>query len=199
MHLGLDLTSSPQRETAAVALDEGVHLIAQCMLGSDGDIVDFTRDHQPAVIAIDAPLGLPLGLCCLEESCSCKPLAERKGRLCERELSRLGIPCYYTTKRSIIKKMVYRGIQLKDELAKLDDEVIEVYPYASKVRLFGRLPPKTTTKGRRALQERLHGVMVQIPSPDEELLSHDVLDAVLAAYAAHLYARGATEAVGCPG
>ena len=134
-----------------------MHLIAQCMLKSDGDIVDFTRDHQPAVIAIDAPLGLPLGLCCLEESCSCKPLAQMKGRLCERELSRLGIPCYCTTKRSIIKKMVYRRIQLKDELTKLGHEVIEVYPYASKVRLFGRLPSKTTTKDRRALQERYMG------------------------------------------
>ncbi len=135
MHLWLNLASWPKAKVM-----------------SDGDLVGFTRDHQPTVIAIDAPLGLPLGLCCLEESCSCKPLAEMKGRLRERELSRLGIGCYYTSKRFIIKKMVHRGIQLKDELTNLRCEIIEVYPYASELRLFGALPPKR--RGRDALLSR---------------------------------------------
>jgi predicted nuclease with RNAse H fold len=196
-YLGLDLTSAPKRRTAAVVLDDGPQLIDRRMPKSDEDVVAFIRDHRPAVVAIDAPLGLPLGLCCLEESCSCSPVSEKKGRLCERELSRRGIPCYYTTKRAIIKKMVYRGIWLKDELTSLGYEVIEIYPYASKIYLFGSLPKKSTKEGRRALQERLYGLIAQIPHPDEELLSHDLLDAALAAYTAYLYAKGATQALGC--
>ncbi len=63
-------------------------------------------------------------------------------------LSRCRIPCYYTTKRSIIKDMVYRAIALKDEITARGYQVIEVYPYAAKVRLLGRhIPKKITPEG----------------------------------------------------
>jgi len=40
--------------------------------------------------------------------------------------------------------------------------------------------------------------MVQILHPDEELLSRDALDATVAGYPGHLYAMGATQALGRP-
>jgi len=115
------------------------------------------------LVAIDAPLSLPNGLCCLEESCSCQPRARVKGRSCERELARLGIPCYFTTKKSIIKAMVYRGIRLRTELEAMGYEVIEVYPYASKVRLFGKpIPAKLKPAGLAFLKQHISQLLPDI-------------------------------------
>lgn len=196
--IGLDLTTSSIRKTACAVLDAEFHLQDQKLLGSDGEIVAFVETHRPALVSIDAPLSLPLGLCCLEDTCSCQPASPGKGRQCERELSALGIGCYYTTKRSIIKGMVYRGIRLKANLERRGFTVIEIYPYASKVRLFGPLPRKTTVAGRRALQEGLQRFIPLVPSPQGDLLSHDALDALLAVYTAFLYNCGRTEALGDP-
>ncbi len=44
-YLGLDLTSSPQRETAAVLPDDELHFTAQGMRKSDGHILAF-RGYQ---------------------------------------------------------------------------------------------------------------------------------------------------------
>jgi predicted nuclease with RNAse H fold len=196
--IGLDLTTSSKRSTACAVLDAELRLQNRVLLGSDKEIAAFVEAHRPALVAIDAPLSLPLGLCCLEEGCSCQPVSPRKGRQCERELSALGIGCYYTTKRSIIKGMVYRGIRLKADLEKQGHTVLEIYPYASKVRLFGSLPKKTTVAGRRALQALLQRLILSVPSPQENLLSHDALDAILAAYTGFLYHCGGTEALGDP-
>ena len=196
--IGIDLTTSPKRRTACAVLGAALRLQNRVLLGRDKEIVAFVEVHRPALVAIDAPLSLPLGLCCLEEGCSCQPVSPRKGRQCERELSVLGIGCYYTTKRSIIKGMVYRGIRLKADLERQGHTVIEVYPYASRLRLFGPLPKKTTVAGRRALQEGLQCLIPSVPSPQEDLLSHDTLDALLAAYTGFLYDCGRTEALGDP-
>ncbi|HID64837.1 MAG TPA: DUF429 domain-containing protein [Anaerolineae bacterium] len=196
--VGIDLTTSPKKKTTCAVLDAELRLQDRVLLGSDEEIAAFVETHRPALVAIDAPLSLPLGLCCLEETCSCQPVSPHKGRQCERELSALGIGCYYTTKRSIIKGMVYRGIKLKAELEKQGATVIEIYPYASRLRLFGPLPRKTTVAGRRALQKSLQRLIPSVPSPQENLLSHDTLDAFLAAYTGFLYGCGETEALGDP-
>jgi predicted nuclease with RNAse H fold len=196
--VGIDLTISPEKKTACAVLDAELHLQDWVLLGSDEEIAAFVEAHRPALVAIDAPLSLPPGFCCLEETCSCQPFSARKGRQCERELSALGIGCYYTTKRSIIKGMVYRGIRLKADLERQGHTVIEIYPYASRLRLFGSLPRKTTVAGRRALQEGLQRFIPSLPVPQENLLSHDTLDALLAAYTGFLYGCGRTEALGDP-
>jgi predicted nuclease with RNAse H fold len=196
--IGLDLTSSPEKATAFAVLTKEMDIAAEGFVTGDEKLIALAEEHRPALVAIDAPLSLPLGLCCLEESCTCHPVSSRKGRQCERELSALGIGCYYTTKRSIIKGMVYRAIALKEKLEGRGFAVIEVYPYASRVRLFGKLPRKTTVAGRRALQESLRRLIPDIPSPQESLLSHDALDALLAAYTGILYINDQTEALGDP-
>ena len=137
-----------------------------------------------------------MGLCCLEEDCSCTPLSARKGRECERKLARRGIGCYFTTKRSIIKTMVYRGMALRDALAEHGVEVLEVYPYAAKVSLWGKpIPKKTTPEGMAFLRERL-GDLVSGVTAHEGKLTHDLCDAILAAYTAYLHYRGKTESLG---
>jgi predicted nuclease with RNAse H fold len=196
--IGLDLTASPEKATACAVLTTGMDIVAEGLVTGDEEIITLAETQRPALVAIDAPLNLPLGLCCLEESCACRPISSSKGRQCERELSALGIGCYYTTKRSIIKGMVYRAIALKERLEERGFAIIEVYPYASKVRLFGKLPRKTTVAGRQALQERLRHLILAIPSPQESLVSHDALDALLAAYTGVLCLKGQAEALGDP-
>ncbi|HEX77872.1 MAG TPA: DUF429 domain-containing protein [Dehalococcoidia bacterium] len=193
---GLDLTSSQARPSACVGLDDDLDLTFLGFLASDADIMAEAQAHHPTILAIDAPLTLPLGLCCLEESCACQPLSGTKGRGCERELVRLGIPCYFTTKRSIIKRMVYRAIGLGRELACLGVTVIEVYPYATKVCLWGRpIPQKTKAEGLVFLRERLAGLVPAL-RPYLDRLGHDLCDAALAAYTAFLYSRSRTRAIG---
>jgi len=148
------------------------------------------------LVAIDAPLSLPKGLCCLEESCPCQSANEVKGRSCERELARLGIPCYFTTKKSIIKAMVYRGIRLKIELESMGYKVIEVYPYASKVRLFGKnIPKKATLAGLVFLKQHISRLLPDIV-PYVDGFNHDMCDAAMAAYTAFLHSQGETELYG---
>lgn len=196
LFIGIDLTSSPKRPTACVGLDDKLHLIFDDLLSSDADILESIASYRPRIVAIDAPLGLPKGLCCLEESCSCQPLAPAKGRACERELSRRGIACYYTTKKSIIKNMAYRAISLKREIVARGCEVIEVYPYATKVALFGRsIPSKWKPSGISFLRQRLAQLMPQLTAYLPRF-NHDLCDALIAAYNAYLYARGEAEAVG---
>ena len=196
--LGLDLTTSSHKKTAYAVLDKEMVLLATGFVTDNEEIISLAEELRPTLVAIDAPLSLPLGLCCLEESCPCHPISAGSGRQCERELSALGIGCYYTTKRSIIKGMVYRAIALKDRLEGRGFEVIEVYPYASRVRLFGELPRKTTVAGRRTLQVKLRHLIPSLPAPKERLLSHDMLDALLAAYTGILYLDGQTQALGDP-
>lgn len=198
LFIGVDLTSSAKRPTACVGLDEELHLAWHDLLSTDADIVEAIESRYPEIVAIDSPIGLPQGLCCLEESCPCYPVSPAKGRVCERELSQRGIPSYYTTKKSIIKDMVYRAIGLKHDLGARGVKVIEVYPYATKVALFGRsIPSKMTPAGISFLRERLAQLMPQ-SVPHLPRFDHDLCDALVAAYTAHLYAKGVVEVLGNP-
>lgn len=198
MFFGIDLTSSPRIPSACVSLDERLNVVYQGCQECDNDIVRTVVEISPLVVAIDAPLCLPQGLCCLEQDCGCQPSSGHKGRWCERELARLGLPCYFTTKRSIIKDMVYRGIGLKQRLERIGFTVIEVYPYASKVRLFGRPPQaKSTRGGIDWLRDRLKGLLPH--AMDVDNWDHHMCDAAVAAYTAFLFHHGATEALGRAG
>lgn len=194
--VGIDLTSSSNKPSACAALDADLSIIRLGLLSTDPEIVATMDKIQPAIVAIDAPLSLPKGLCCLEQGCSCGQALPLAGRACERELARLGIPCFFTTKRSIIKAMVYRAIALSSELSGRGYEVIEIYPHASKVRLFGKsIPSKLTPAGLTALRARVAALMPNLASKAAEL-SHDLCDALIAAYTAYLYVRGMAEPVG---
>ncbi len=92
--------------------------------------------------------------------------------------------------------MVYRALALRKRLVGRGHEVIEVYPYASKVRLFGLpIPKKVTKAGRQWLRQRLEGLVPGLREYGRPL-SHDELDAIVAAYTAYLHGQGQAEAVG---
>ena len=92
--------------------------------------------------------------------------------------------------------MVYRAIELARHLREQGNRVIEVYPYASKVSLWGKpIPKKTTMEGRRYLQQRL-STLIGVLDSHEGILDHDRLDALVAAYTGYLHGLGQTEALG---
>jgi predicted nuclease with RNAse H fold len=194
-YFGLDLTSGEQKPSACVSIDDNLRIIKTALISGDSDIISLIKELQPAVIAIDAPLSLPEGLCCLNEKCPCKTAHEYKGRRSERMLAKIRIPCYFTTKQSIIKDMVMRAIEFRRQLEKQGFTVIEVYPYASKRRLFGQLKPKTTSAGIRQLREAI-SKLLQADTVLIEKWNHDLCDAAIAAYTGLLYISGDTEKLG---
>lgn len=180
--LGIDLTSTAAKASACLALDDELQVIYFGFLFEDSDILAVASFYLPEVIAVDAPLSLSV--------------SPEKGRVCERQLSAQGIPCYFTTEKSIIRTMVYRGIALKDRLTARGFRVIEVYPYASKVSLFGKtIPAKTTAKGMGFLKERLQTLLPGL-GPHLDMFDHHLCDAAIAAYTGLLYRRNLVHALG---
>ncbi len=193
---GIDLTSTENKPTACFGLDDKLQVVYLGLLAKDSDIIDIINFYSPKIIAIDAPLSLPVGLCCLEESCSCQPRSKRKNRQCDQELRKGGISCYPTTKKTFIKPLIYRGIELKNKLCQMGFKVIEVYPYASKVRLFGKpVPRKNTPRGIALLKEGLKKLL-PVLNPHLGIFNHDLCDAAIAAYTAFLYCRNMVAVVG---
>jgi predicted nuclease with RNAse H fold len=193
---GIDLTSSPNKPSAYALLGVDLRILSLQFLYTDSDIIAAVEYAQPALIAIDAPLSLPRGLCCLNEDCLCHPASSGKGRLCERELASMRISCYFTMKRSIIKKMVYRAIDLRKELAARGLEEIEVYPYASKVAMWGKpIPKKTSAEGLEYLKVHLTSIIPDL-AQHKAKLDHDLCDAIIAAYTAYLHNHGKSEPIG---
>jgi len=77
-------------------------------------------------------------------------------------------------------------------------EVIEVYPYATKVRLFGKpIPPKSKTAGLAFLKQHISQLLPNI-SPYVDGFNHDLCDAAIAAYTAFLHSQSKTELCGQP-
>ena len=198
---GIDLTSSPRKNSAYALLTSDwriSHLISCC---TDDEIVAVIQHDRPTLIGIDAPLSMPrgLGLCCLQRAdCSCRPESEKKGRLCERELSREGIRSFFTTEKSIIKEMIVRAVELKKRLESSGFEVLEVYPYATKRRLWSdeKIPRKTTAAGLKFLHDRISQLITNLD--DYGRLNHDQYDSILAAHTVFLYFRDEAELVGDP-
>ena len=197
-YLGIDPTSSESKPSGCAVLDDQGRLHDLGLVREDDDILALARRWRPRYLAIDAPISLPEGMCCLEESCPCAPASADGVKAAERALLKEGMGLFRTTKRSIIKAMVYRAMALRRTLEAQGIPVIEVSPYASKVRLFGRpIPKKTTKAGRQWLRQRLEGLVPGLREYGRPL-SHDELDAIVAAYTAYLHGQGQAEAVGDP-
>ncbi len=195
--VGVDLTAGGRPSDIAAMDLEGEELIF-ARATSDDELTAVLHELGAEIVAVDSPMGLPAGLCCLEMSCDCTPTGGT-GRSAERELAKLGIPCFWTTKRSIIKSMVYRAIRLKTRWETDGFVVIEVFPYAIKRLLLGKnLPRKSTPDGILRLVE---GAYLALPTgrwPEPWAPSHDQLDALYCAITARLHALGRTESIGDP-
>jgi predicted nuclease with RNAse H fold len=194
--VGVDLTAG-KRPSDLAALDEGGRAVAfRCFLADD-ELVDAVIGLGARIVAIDSPMGLPAGLCCLEEVCGCAARENATGRSAERALADRGISCFWTTKRTIIKAMIYRAIALKARLESTGFTVLEVYPYATKRILLGsRLPRKDRPEGLSYLMSGARRILPGCRWPKVWQPTHDALDALYCAITARLFALGETESLG---
>jgi predicted nuclease with RNAse H fold len=110
----------------------------------------------------------------------------------------MGISCFFSYKGSIVSRLIYRSIELGRRLRSLGLNVIEAYPHATKVILFGdNVPPKNGAASLAFLKERLSPL---IDGLDDQVVGfdHHTCTAVLNAYTALLHQRDATDVVGTP-
>jgi uncharacterized protein len=164
----------------SVSTDEDILAVAALAVASDG------------AVAVNAPLTLPLGRCCLDDDCRCRHEPGVRSRQFERDLRRLGIPILAT---ALIKILARRGLRLAAALRAAGCEPLETYPFAT-LRLLG-LPTagKRTELGRRRIQAALQEL---VPGLDHPQASEHELDAVACALTAQLWLSGRTRAVGLP-
>lgn len=164
------------------------------------ELVSWLVDRWPEVIAIDAPCGLSKGLLVGATT----DRGPYKGRVCDRELRRRGIPLYEVPDtREAAPGWMKVGFRIYDALQEagyrlpkktaMVSSMIEVYPHASFVTLIGGTPAKKSAAAgqtqRLEVLER-HGLR----SPDR--MDHDSLDALVAALTALKFLEGQASAVG---
>jgi predicted nuclease with RNAse H fold len=178
--IGLDLAGVSRRPTGVCLLQDG--RAETRLLYRDKEILDYSREKKPALIAIDAPLNLPPGR---------SSMADRNGshyRPCDLELRRRRIPFFPIT-LGPMRKLTLRGIQLKRRLEAEGFRVVEIYPGGAQD--LWKIPrAKRSRPGLRRGLARL-GVKGLTPSASD----HE-LDAAAGALVGRLYLRGEAEILG---
>ncbi|MEM3068499.1 MAG: DUF429 domain-containing protein [Nitrososphaerales archaeon] len=184
-YLGIDLAGVETRESGICVLDEDLRAKA-LTLRSDDEIIDYIIKTRPDIVAIDAPLSLPFGRCCLKDTCSCR----NKGHLrqCDRELLKMKIKFFPIT-LGPMRKLTERGIKLKEIVEGKGFKVIEVYPGGAQDIL--KIPRK-----QKGIDELKKGLMKIGIKGISKVTSHDELDAITSALVGKMYIEGNYLALG---
>ena len=197
--LGVDLRASRKKPSSVAILDSHSRLTELASFYEDNELMKLVDDLRPDLVAIGAPLNLPSGFCCLDQSCDCRfSVPDRKGRLLELELAKMGISCFYTNKGSIIRELIYRGILISQNLRGAGYNVIEVYPHASKMLLFGdKVPPKNSAA---SISYTIGHLTPLVPGMEKHAddLDRNSCDAIINAYTGQLHAQSNTDVLGDP-
>ena len=197
--LGVDLRASSKKPSSIAVLDTQSHLTELGGFYEDSELTKLVDDLRPDLVAIGAPLNLPSGFCCLDQTCDCRfSVSDRKGRLLELQLAKMGSSCFYTNKGSIIRDLIYRGIHLSEILRESGHDVIEVYPHATKMLLFGdKVPPKNSAISVSYMIGHLTP-LVSGMERDADDLDRNSCDAIINAYTGQLHAQSKTDVLGDP-
>lgn len=190
--VGIDLAGVPHRDTGIAVLRDG-HLDELTTAHEDEEILAFAeRVGRHGLVAVNAPLSLPRGRCCLDDDCRCRHDPGTRSRAIERELLRQRVPILAT---GLIKVLARRGVKLAVALRLFGYAPLEVYPFAT-LRLLG-LPTagKRTQLGRRRIHQALQEIVPGLAHP--EATEHE-LDAIVCAYTAQLWHFGQARTVGDP-
>jgi predicted nuclease with RNAse H fold len=196
---GVTLRISPSHPSALAVLNHQSHLVNLAPFNTDTELLQLAGTYHPTLIAIGSPLCLPTGLADLEPSANTRAAPPtNRGRQLERELGSLGISCFFTARGSVIRPLIYRGIGLKGALQLRGYEVIEVYPHATKVILFGE--QVLNQKGSRgvAYQKERLGSLIAGMAEYRGTLNKNTSDALLNAYTALLHMCERTDLLGDP-
>jgi hypothetical protein len=167
VYAGIDLAAKPENPSGVCIFKEGR---LKCLtLYDDNAIIGMALKIMPDVIAIDAPLTLPKGRCCFNDSCC----GTRKIRECDRMLISMGYRVF-PPGFSFMKQLTIRGKSLREKLESEGLKVIEVHPRTT-MRILG-IDGKEEFKG---MASSMHEI-----------------DACAAAIAAMLYHQGKFRAIG---
>jgi 3-isopropylmalate/(R)-2-methylmalate dehydratase small subunit len=172
-YAGIDLATRGKKSGFAI-LDKDRSLVLLDML-TEEEMLSRIQRLSKALVAIDAPLSMP-----------------RSGpwRECDKALHLRGIPCLPPGGKRFIK-LTERGIAMAEDLGRSGIEYIEVYPYATRVKLkIGEGVKKSKVEGRRRIKEDLLTLIEDSMGLLAETPSHDELDAIISAYTAYLKERG---------
>jgi predicted nuclease with RNAse H fold len=186
--VGIDLRSGPRYPTGLAVLDPSRRLHRLQVARTDDDLLEAIAAADPALIAIDAPLGLPEGRCCTDPACECA----RHGimREADRVCAAAGYRPFPTLLPSMVK-LTERGIRLHAVLTAAGHRVIEVYPGMVQDILGIPRKGKSIDLLRRGLKQvGILGI------PRGRRVTHDELDAITCALVAQLHLAGATETMG---
>jgi predicted nuclease with RNAse H fold len=195
---GVTLRISSSHPSSLAVLNHQSHLIQLSLFHTDLELLQLAGSYRPTLIAIGSPLCLPAGLPDLEPAGNTAAPPETRGRQLERELGSLGIPCFFTGRGSIIRELIYRGIGLSGALQRRGYEVIEVYPHATKVILFGQQAlPWKGSRSLASLKEQLSTRISGLKHYSGSLNKNNS-DALLNAYTALLHLREGTDLLGDP-
>jgi histidinol phosphatase-like PHP family hydrolase/predicted nuclease with RNAse H fold/dephospho-CoA kinase len=181
--VGIDLTAG-DKPTGVALLNEFV--VDTCSLVSDEELLDYVRKHQPAIVSIDSPLGLPGGGDIVDPNAGIV-------RVAEYDLASVGIPAYPALIDSM-RNLTLRGIRLRQSIENLPQppRVIESYPGAAQDIL--SVPRKQ--KSLELLREGLRRLGLQGAGLDTR--SHDEMDAITAAMVGRYFEAGLFEPMGIP-
>lgn len=184
--VGIDLAAAEGRRNGWAAL-EGPS-VKTATFETDKQLVEAAVREQPHLVSIDAPLSIPRGRDCTDDSCQCRSFGIM--RECERELKRRGLNVYPCLLPSM-SALTERGIALARTFGTLGIPVIESYPGAAQDIL--RIPRKKASLADMRLSLNDMGFEGR---PLGQETSHDELDAMTAALVGYLHLAGQAEALG---
>jgi len=185
--IGIDLAGVEKRDSGICILNEKLKANTY-ILRRDNEIIEGMIKERPELIAIDAPLSLPFGRCCLKDNCSCR----KKGHLrqCDKQLLNMKIKFFPLT-LGPMRKLTMRGMKLKEKLEAKGLKVIEVYPGGAQDIL--NIPRKQ--KGISKLKKGLMAIGIKSIS---QVTSDHELDAATSALVGKMYVEGNYLALGNP-
>jgi len=184
--LGIDLAASTKRPTGICRM-KGFRASTRVAFSDEEILATAAPDVQ--LVAIDAPLSLPRGRCCLRSDCECFKKAHF--RKCDIEVRSMGIRIFPLT-IGPMRALTERGIRLKAEFEKRGFAVIETYPGGAQ-DIWGMPRHKDPAGLKRSLKK--FGVTGDIAEPS---ISLDELDAITCALVAQCHIHGKSLATGDP-
>lgn len=141
--MGIDLSAKTENDTGITIIHHNKLFFKTVF--SDEEILTEIINEGPVVVAIDAPLSLPKGRCCLEKECKCS--IRGHFRHSDKKMRKFGgvLPLTFYG----MKLLTHRGIQLKKSIKtvmgnNLKLKIIETHPRTSG-KIMGLGQDKQTT------------------------------------------------------
>ena len=186
--LGIDLRSGPRYPTGVAVLDHDLRVQLIAVVRTNEQIEAIVERFNPAIVAIDAALGLPEGRCCADKSCPCAVhgIMREADRVCAAE----GYRPFPSLLPSMVR-LTLRGIVLSQRMLAAGRRVIEVYPgMAQDVMGIPRKGAGVDELRRGLFRAGVRGI------PRKRRVTHDELDAVTCAHVGLMHLDGKTEVMG---